>query len=314
MNTKTPLPSLAEVKDGIDTLLAVEKWDLYKMKRSPRLFKKRLDALFFRNLKVLPHIVYLTNELSVPKRFYRLRKQTRSFNESLISEYSYPPNELVKSVQRANIPYHPVFYCSDNPITAIQETLKGEAKNTDIFYMSEWSVRENVKLNVFPFLFDNVDPHNPYKTMSDYNRIRLFEELGEYSIDEKNAMLEILKFLSNLFIYEDTYVVSSYLAYNYLYAQHEYRPDIFVYPSVRMAKKTVNFAFHPNCVAEKLQLKRVFKLQLPNYDKLNKRYNLRVTWLAHNVDGILHWREADQDTETGKAVREELKNTFGPNS
>jgi len=309
---KLQIPSLETVKDGIRQILSEEKWDAYKIKGSPQLFEKRLNELFIGNLKLMIQLVYLGTDKSIPKKFYRLRKQTRTFNEKLISEYSYPPNHFVKTIQRANIPYHPVFYCSDNPSTAIMETVKGEESlNTDfVYYMSEWETKNDQDIKVCPFIFDNVSETNPYKVLSEINKSKLFEVMKEHTDDEKNAMLEILKFLSNLFIEDDTYVVSSYLAYLNLYANHNFRPDIFIYPSVQTNRDTVNFAIHPNSVIEKLRLKRVFKMRLKSFNETTRDFTVTINWVGQNNNGIIQWRQVNPDSEDGKQVVKELEELF----
>jgi len=312
LKNKPSLPTLENVKKGIDELLLIDKWDRYKIKKSPNRFEKRLNELFMGKLQIMPYLIYLASDTSLPKQFYRLRKQTASFNERLISEYSYPPNHYVKTVQRANIPYHPVFYCSDNPSTAIQETIKDDEKANEkaVYYMSEWTTRDEQDIRVCPYIFDNVAETNPYRRLSEINKIKLFEQMAEHTEDEKNGMFEILKFLSNLFTYENTYVVSSYLAYINLYAPHNFRPDIFIYPSVQTNKTTVNFAIHPNAVIEKLKLKRIFKLRLTEYNKIANKYTVSISWVGHNDNGVIRWTEVDKDTDKGKEMIKEIQTVF----
>lgn len=312
MNKKIEIPTLETVKKGIDELLLIENWDKYKIRSSPKKFEKRFDALLISKLKLLPFLIYLANGKSLPQRFYRLRKQTKSFNESLISEYSYPPNHIVKSIQRANIPYHPVFYCSDNPYTAIKETLKYEATlNTKTFYyMSEWIAKSDQEIRVCPFIFDNVDEANPYKLLSDLNKKRVYELLKDEDVEKIKGFWEVLKFLSNLFVYENTYVVSSYLAYSNLYAHHIYRPDIFIYPSIQTKRKSVNFAIHPNSIAEKFQLTRIFKLRISEHDQDTNKYTALISWIGQNNNGIINWIQLDDKTEEGKSLLAEIDSMF----
>ncbi|MEP7317278.1 MAG: hypothetical protein ABI921_01005 [Panacibacter sp.] len=312
MNSKLNMPTLETVKKGIDELLLVDKWDRYKIKSSPKKFEKRLNELFISNLKIMPFLIYLATDKSLPKKFYRLRKQTNTFNEKLISEYSYPPNHFVKTVQRANIPYHPVFYCSDNPYTAITETIKDDEKlnSRDYYYMSEWLTKDNQELRICPFIFDNLPENNPYKILIDINRKKVFEQFTNHTEEEKNGLFEILKFLSNLFTFENTYVVSSYLAYINLYAPHNLRPDVFIYPSVQTQKRTVNFAIHPNAVIEKLFLNRIFKLRIPQLDKKMNKFTALISWVGQNNNGIISWTEIDKDTIDGKEMISEIDRIF----
>jgi hypothetical protein len=312
MKRKPVIPSLATIKKGIDELILVDKWDNYSIKKSPRRFEKRLNELLISKLGLIPYVIYLGSDKSIPKTYFRVREKTRTFNEKLISEYSYPPNHFVKTAQRANIPYHPVFYCSDNPATAIQETYKDEDKANDktVYYMSEWTVKDDQDVKVCPFIFDNVADTNPYRNLSEINKTKLFEQMKEQTEDEKKGTWEVLKFLSNLFTYENTYVVSSYLAYINLYAPHEFRPDVFIYPSFQTQKTTVNFAFHPNAVIEKLRLNRVFKLRLTNFNKQDNSFTMSISWVGHNKNGIILWTQIDDNTEKGREAIKELDTVF----
>jgi hypothetical protein len=309
---KLKIPSLEEIKKGIDELIGVNNWDRYKMRTSPKKFQKRLNELFLQKLGLMIHPIYLSDDKSLPKQFYRLRRYTSSFNERLISEYSYPPNHVVKSVQRANLPYYPVFYCSDNPDTAIRETVKNEVKEGEqpVYFMSEWSVRGGAKMNLCPFIFDNVAESNPYRLLSDINKKKLAEIMPMHSEDEMARVFEVFKFLSNLFLYENTYVISSYLAHINLYADHNLKPDVFIYPSVQTKRETVNFALHPNTVAEKLQLQRVFKLIIREYKPGQSRLTVSILSVGHNREGIIYWTDVTQDTERGREAISEIQGLF----
>lgn len=300
------------MKEGIDKLLLIDKWDRYKIKSSPKRWEKKLNELFIGNLKLMIYFFYLSTDKTIPKQFYRLRRLSKTFNEKLISEYSYPPNHYVKTYQRANIPYHPVFYCSDNPSTAIMETVRGEERlRTDIvYYMSEWETKDDQDIRICPFIFDNVSEDNPYRRLTEINKIKLFETLKVHTDEEKNSMLQILSFLSNLFIYQDSYVVSSYLAHINLYANHNYRPDLFIYPSAQTERKTVNFAFHPNSVIEKLKLKRVYKMRLTHYNENTKAFTVSISWVGENNNGIISWKQVNPDTTEGQKVIGELDTLF----
>lgn len=310
---KPAIPHLDEIKKMIDEMIGVDQWDRYKIKNSPKRFEKRLNELFLDKLGLMPYMIYLANNQSLPKKFYRLRKVSTSFNETLISEYSYPPNHVIKSVQRANLPYHPVFYCSDNPATAILETIKDEYKPGEslTYFMSEWKFREKQQIKYCPFIFDNIADNNPYKPMSDINKLKLAEKMKLHTEDEVAAMIEIFKFLSNLFLYENTYVVSSFLAHSNLYAPHNYRPDVFIYPSVQTKHQTVNFAIHPNAVTEKMVLSRVFKLVLNDYNTATGRFTTSVLSIGHNKGGIIYWTDVTADTKKGAAAIEEINELFG---
>lgn len=307
-----PLPKFEDVKDGIEELLHFDKWDRYKIRSSPKKFEKRFDELFTSRIQILPSIIMLANSDTLPFKFYRLRKSNKTFNETLISGYSYPPNRIVKSIQRANIPYHPVFYCSDNAFTAIFETIKSEININPKaeYYLSEWQLQANKKVNVSPFLFGNNEKSNPYNVLSDSTFTKLKNILKEYSEDEIKSFESVLILLSNLFRKDETYVVSSYLAHRYLYASHNFRTDIFIYPSSQTNWKTVNFAIHPNTVTEKLKLTRVFKLKVTQFSKEEFSTSVNISHIGKNKEGIIYWQRMEKETEEGEKLRKEIDELF----
>lgn len=195
------------------------------------------------------------------------------------------------------------------------ETVRGDERlnSKAVYYMSEWEIKHDQEIRVCPFIFDNVSETNPYKILSDMNKKKLFEKLNGHTEEEKNSMFEILKFLSNLFIFENTYTVSSYLAYINLYASHNFRPDVFIYPSAQTKRNTVNFAIHPNSVIEKLTLKRVFKLRLTSFNESTRDFTVSIDWVGHNNNGIIQWHEVNPDTETGTKTIKELEELFKTN-
>jgi hypothetical protein len=306
---KIPLPSYEELKKNIDQLLLIENWDNYKIKSSPKKFERRLNELFSGKLGVFPQIftVMRSEDFSFP--FYRLRKDIRSMNKSLISEYSYPPNNLVKTTQRANIPFHPVFYCCDHPKTAILETLRTEKKinPSTNYFLSKWSLKTGIELRVTPFLFGNLHNDSPYKLMSDDNFKKIEKTLSGYNEDEINSFKKIMRFLSHLFIYDNSYAVSSFIAHSYLYAAHNMRTDIFMYPSYQSERTQVNFAIHPNVVIEKMCLKCVYKINIQKLDVEKGYCSLTTTHIGKNEDSILSWEHVSKLNDT---QLEELKNVF----
>lgn len=312
MKNPKQLPTLDNVKKGIDEIILIDNWTPYKIKTSPKKFEKRLRELFIDKLGILPHIVLPLNEREFPFKFYRLRKKTKSMNEMLFSEYSYPPNHMVKMTQRANIPFYPVFYSSDNPTTAIYETVRTNEKvNTnDIYYLSEWEIRKGEDIRVCPFLFGNVHEDSAYRLLSDVSITKVKEMLHEYSEDETLGFIEILKLLSHLFVFDNSYVISSYIAHSNLYATHIYRPDIFIYPSIQADKKSVNFAIHPNSVTSKLSLNKVLKLKVKELNKDEQSCIVSILSVGINKDNNLHWAESNEETEIGREMIKVVNEIF----
>jgi len=310
-NSKIPIPNFEELKKNIDELLLIDNWDNYKIKSSPKKFEKRLHQLFSSKLGLFPQVLEFMRGESFTFPFYRLRKETRSMNTGLISEYSFPPNNVVKSIQRANIPFHPVFYCADNSMTAILETLRNEKEINpkSNYYLSKWQLKPEIEYRISPFLFGNLDNSSPYKKMSDDNFKKIEKMLEGYNEEEINSFKRIMHFLSHLFIYDNSYVVSSFIAHSYLYANHNYRTDIFMYPSYQTDRKHANFAIHPNVVTEKMQLKSVYKINVQKLDLNKGLCVVTTTKIGKNEDSIIYWENvSESNIEQVKELKEVFKN------
>lgn len=308
--TKILIPSFDELKKNIDELLLIDKWDRYKIKSSPKKFEKRMNQLFFSKLGFFPTIFspMKSNDFTFP--FYRLRKETKTMNKTLISEYSYPPISIIKYTQRANIPYHPVFYCADKPMTALMETLHDEKtiNSKTNYYLSKWVFKNNIDIRVTPFLFGNVNAESPFKKMSDKNLKRIENTFKDYSETEIESVKEIMKLLSHLFIYENTYAVSSFISHSHIYADHNLRSDIFIYPSHQTGQKQMNYAIHPNVVIEKLELKKVYCLNIKEYNPEKGYCKVEVKKIGQNVDSIIFWETvSDKNEEHTKELKRLLK-------
>lgn len=294
------IPSLEDVKKGIDQLILIEKWDKYKVLTNPKTFYNRVESVLLEKLKIFPFAFEFHNSNSFPFKFYRVRKSEKKFNNSLISEYSHPPASVINYIQRANLPYHPVFYCSDNPGTAIAEAIKNteNVNPKDIYYLSEWEFLPDTKFILSPFFFGNLNKNSFYSFWSDSNLIKLkktLEKQGEIKAYE--SFSEIFRFLSNLFVYENSYVISSVLAHSHLYANHNLRADLFVYPSVQLDRTSVNYAIHPNTVSEKLKLNKVFEMKFDEIDK-NTGIKFRLINFGQNINSNIIWNSQFEENIT----------------
>lgn len=292
------LPSLSDVKKGIEELVLIEKWDNFQISKNPEEFNKRLHELFVKNIGIFPITSTKVDSSTFPFTFYRLRRYDESMNPALISEYSYPPNHFINSYKRANIPGNPVFYCSNDASTSIFEVLKNEPKidPEELFYLSEWKFRENLEIRITPYLFGNLAPDSPYRLWTEsteYQINKLLEK--DFSLDQINGFKKVLEYLSNLFVYEDTYTVSSFIAHQHLYARFSLRTDLFVYPSIQTDQYSINFAIHPNVVIEKMRLNRVFKFKIKDFVNFQTPYQYNFETIATNIDSILFWKNIKED-------------------
>lgn len=269
MKVQQELLTLEQVKAGIDRLLLEENWNSLRYEENPEEFSKQFNELFGRHLKHIPYLVKRVNSKDVDLKFFRVRKVDEKFNAELISTHASPPSEVCTKLQRANIPHFPVFYGSENPGTAITEIMQGKSGNMrDVYVLSEWSFKANTIINICPLIFGSSQVPWVQDFVSGAIKYIKNDILNGYQEAQKDGFIEVLKFLSNLFIFENARPITSHIAHMNMYAQHGYRPDLIIYPSIQTKMNTVNFAIHPNAVAEKAKLENVYSLKIGKLDHL----------------------------------------------
>ncbi|SFT89070.1 hypothetical protein SAMN04489724_2591 [Algoriphagus locisalis] len=304
-------PKIEEIRKGINELLLIKNWDRFKINEDPEKYLKELDKFLLSKLGFFPRFINKFNFSDFPFKFYRLRKFDRNMNTNLISEYSYPPVEYVKSIQRANLPNYPVFYCTNSPGTAIIETIKnGEGVNfeKDVFFLSEWQINSNAELNVTPFFFESIEKGSIFNFWQNENKRKLKKMLTNFSKDQIDSYLEVLVYLSNLFVFENTYPITSFIAHEHIYAKDKFSSDMFVYPSFQSKMKTVNYAIHPNVVIEHMKLKSVYNIRVNSIDFEKELISYSLIKTGDNLNGKLLWKSIDpKDLK----MLEKLKSVFG---
>jgi hypothetical protein len=308
---KVKLPKYEDVKKGIDELLLIENWDEFKINNSIDEFRSKFNSLFLDTLGYFPRIHARQYSNNLPISFYRLRKKDFNMNLGLISEYSYPPIHLANTTQRASLPGHPVLYCSPEPTTAIFETLNSyeSVDLTADYFLSEWKFLPNCKLITTPFLFGNLDPESAYKAITDESYSNVEQNLqSNYSKSEIEGFKATLTLLSTLFIYDNTYAVSSYIADQHIYANDSLRSDFFIYPSVKTQQRSVNLAIHPNTVIEKMRLNNVYKLNVSCFDKIERKIEFDCNAIGVNKNSIISWVPVDKNDSN---VTQKLSKVFG---
>lgn len=299
------LLTLEQVRKGIDKILLEDDWNTLKYEKNPKEFSKQFDQLFGKHLKHIPYLVKRVNSKDVAIKFFRIRKVDDKFNAELISTHASPPSEVCTKLQRANIPHHPVFYGSENPATAISEIMQGESGNMkDIYVLSEWSFKTNTQINICPLIFakSSVPWVNDFvQNAVDYIKNDI---LVGYEEGQKDGFIEGLRFLSDLFLCENASPITSHIAHMNIYAQHGYRPDLLIYPSVQTKRNTVNYAIHPNAIAEKAKLENIYALNLGELDITTGTISFSIKRAAENKEGIFYWHDVD---ENGKSEHNGFK-------
>lgn len=255
---------------------------------------EEIEKEYFNKVNLYPGISRLitSNEVNLLKVF-RIRKNinTDEHNICLASTFSYPSSSNCKRNGRANIPKHPVFYCSDNLNTSFLEV---KPEPNDIMFVSYWKVQCDRESNFYPILANNLTETNPWKTFADsmYEKlIKSTKEVGEDKAEE-------LTLLYNAFSYwfrteDDPYSKTSWFSHKCLYKTNGI--DFLVYPSYVTYQNTCSMAIHPNFVDNFLRLEKVVSFQLDEYketklnDIITSKFKISITGIGKPSLTNINW-------------------------
>jgi len=230
--------------------------------------------------------------------FWRLTESRDYMNIGLISEFSHPPSALTK-FGRANIPYHPVFYCSLYPTTPFYEMVNEENYKDKIYYLSKWTVKGNRKVRLTTFTFAKNMPEN---SDSERHFISFDKFKDSFSEDEnlQRKVYDALDYFSECFVKEE-HLVTSFIGYDHLYGMNELSTEVLLYPSIKTDKSKMNCAIHPNFVQQEMALEYVIQLKVKKLYKLDYSIELEIFNVGFNNNGFLSW-------QTFKELPESIQN------
>ncbi|HXI01200.1 MAG TPA: hypothetical protein VNI52_13115 [Sphingobacteriaceae bacterium] len=206
-------------------------------------------------------------------KLYRVRAFSQESAEDISDPrtFSYPPNEKVKTFQRANIPYHTVFYGAFDGKTAFEELkLNGNQtiKRGDIIFLSEWTIKEGSQYNLAQLTLPEISEEE--QLYGDLTK-KVYSEINRIFDSESAVFAEEQKFLyqqaSKIFL-SGSYIQSGILAHQILYKTPEVQGvkiDGILYPSFSNNFRSINCALHPDFVDKNLRLESIRKLSFEEF-------------------------------------------------
>lgn len=229
------------------------------------------------NTEELYGIFHEVNDYDLPViRFYlspgtgliRQRVNLKGKDFDKISELSYPPADCITRYERANLPFHPMFYACSFPnnyndgqtppprVVSLLETSSffrdKMASGIERSTVSRWEITKEVELVAMPFLAD-------YSMECDV--ICNIKEAWNQALQENNVNpegLELIEYMAN----EIGRTFKSNVEYfkianfvNYLLNVNNKTKDVdgIIYPSVPAAGAGFNVALRPSAVDEKVK-------------------------------------------------------------
>jgi hypothetical protein len=228
------------------------------------------------------------------RNYFRVRPLSEFKNIDLIREHSYPPIDVVK-MGRCNFPKYPVFYCSTNLGTALLEVAKN---NNNVRYcISCWElIKSDQKIIFESFMQTSLPPNNLFIQIKQNIDKKINEPfIKTYNKNlrktQKNGLLEYLEYLDSSFVKDTDYSISATLAHRTLFARHEFKTDVLMYPSVQSLKNGVNLAIRPNFVDNNLRLHRLYILGLNSYDLLRGLMNVTIFNYGEVINNDIVWND-----------------------
>lgn len=285
------IPELEEVQKAIEDFqkerfLKVNDFESFED------YFQYFDEIFKSYFRGFHYLLQIQNPENFKFKFFRVREFNQIKNKNLFSEYSYPP-AMIAGSGRCNFKNHPVFYCSNNPITALLEVAREtDYQNKKKYCISTWSLIDNDQNFVFSnFLQSKLHPLNHFEEYASGMIKKIDETFGNnLSIGQRLGVIEYYKFIDSKFIEDTDYSISAYLSYKKMYADHNYASDMILYPSAQTESKSVNFAMHPNFVDNCMKIERFYIVEINNYDNNTNQVNLTFSKYGKIDKNIIFWK------------------------
>jgi hypothetical protein len=294
---------LDQVKLRLETLKQI-RWPSFLPQDDPSSYVEKITEVFTTELNGIPDIVELLKPSDFGFKIFRARELS-SFNDiNLFAEHSYPPSNL-SQLNRCNFRRFPVFYGSDHAMTALAEVVKDRDFKDKRYCISRWKLHATSEdILVQPYLFGDLHEDNPFRTLQQILNAKVDEIFQSLTPSQREGIRLYMKFMAELFV-QDNYGVSASFAHRRLYAPHNLRTELLIYPSIQSLYRGVNFAIHPNLVDAKIYPLRFYIVNVEDFDKSSGAIN--VSFSSYGVLERSHviWKSVTPDDQVYRDVIKE---------
>jgi hypothetical protein len=307
MNESDKFPTVEQVRIKIQKLKGIE-WPTYVPGDNVNEYIGKVSDVFTEEFNILPDVVQLIKSNKFGFKIFRVRAVEDLSDINLICEHSYPPIGIT-SLNRCNFPKYPVFYGSNNAMTALIEVVKDRPLQNKKYCISSWRIYDtDSDITVQPYLFGDLHADNAFKSLQETlnNKVKSIFE-NKLSDEQEEGMKMYLKFMADTFTNDDSYTISAFFANRQLYAPHNLRTEILIYPSVQTLNRGVNFAIHPNFVDSKMHAIRFYIVEINKVDKVQGAIDLNFTSYGVLERSQIIWKDI---TPTDPFYREYIKEDF----
>lgn len=244
---------------------------------------------YFDLAKTIPLCYKVFNKNEFNKNvFYRARINIDEAKEdiSLISTFSFPPPIFCSTNGRANLIKKSVFYCSDNPISAIKECKPNDG---DEGFLGVWKTHASRDVKSCIFLPSELTEQNKWSTIAKKSFKSFCNSVAFKKLSIEKQLTALHHFVNFKFTNEPSpYNLTSMISDDALYGEHSH--DFLIYSSV-FIEKYCNMAFHPNSVLENLKLEKVIRFKIKDI----QTGHLSLGNVGHIINSKIVWKQLTSD-------------------
>lgn len=287
-------------------------WPDYNNNESVSSYLEKVSKILNEQFGIIPDIVQKVNPKDFRFPLFRVRDLANFSDMDLLSWHSYPPVNVSK-LNRCNFPGYPVFYCANNPMTALLEVVRMGNYSKKKFCLTTWKIRQGEEdFLVQPYLFGDLDTRNLFSVIKDSISNRLNESFNNsLSTDQEEGLRLYLRFMADTFLNDENFSQSSFFAHRRLYAPHELPTDILIYPSVQTQHKGINMAIHPNFVDTMLLPQRFYIIEIDHITENFENMRTRISMYGILQQRQIKWNQVMPNDKLYEKIIQEDFGQFG---
>ena len=307
-------PNLDEAKKAIERIKEKGFPD-YDNSKTLNEYIKVVSDLITEEFGTLPNLLSILPRENFTMSIFRVRPLDSIKNIDLFSQHSYPPMNVV-GFGRCNFPNFPVFYGSNNPLTALLEVARETGGLNKKYCISKWNIESENDIIFQSFIQAKLIENSDFDELRESQRNRINEPFkGKLTQGQCDGIILLLEFLDRCFITDTKYAVSSCLAHRALYSNHNLKTDILMYPSIQTQYTGINLAINPNYADNYMQINRLYIMELVKYNPETRKMKFSMTQYGEVKGNGINWKNINpEDKHYLKIIKEDFGDSLGPDS
>ena len=169
-------------------------------------------------------------------------------------------------------------------------------KHLNIVFQFGRSIKTTERIITQPYLFGDLHPDNDFKAWKDDLNQKINEPFNhQLNDDQIEGLRKLFEFMANTFMQDDKYSLSAFIAQRRIYAPHEVKTDILIYPSVQTLYQGINMAISPNFVDRCLTPSRFYIVEVTDINKNDWTMSFNCTTYGTLENHQIHWKRVTPD-------------------